>query len=421
MTGQQQADGALLERRRRRTLNTLLVCFALPLLGWPLAVWIGHDGDENREAVAGAILLAGLLALGTVPFVLGAWRRFMARTLLETLIAGEPDLHHIDGEADQHGAARSLASPAFDLGSFDATGLTEAFKGARISHVVHGESQGVPFALAELRLVNAEGFEVFRGVLGSFRLQRTYPGLTVVARERGMLGNLIASMGSVLERIALEDPRFERRFEAYGSDQVWSRTVLTASMLERLLQLDQLAHAEGFRCAFADDHLLLALPGMRWHCAWWRVLLPLDGWLANYRRWLGELIALPGAIVRELALDEQIPAVTPLPRRQEAGSWDVIGDSATVMRGPFFRLVAGLGMPAAYIASGLLFGGISLFFGAAVLEAGIAASGGWATVWPIPLGLLYGVVAIGRGTAALLRLAWTWNAPLRSVRQVEEH
>ena len=75
-------------------------------------------------------------------------------------------------------------------------------------------------------------------------------------------------------------------------------------------------------------------------------------------------------------------------------------------------------MPAVYIGSGTLFGGISLFFGYHVfLEWGVAASGGWKVAWPIPLGVLYGIFAIGFGLRLLARLAWTWNAPLRSVRK----
>ena len=51
------------------------------------------------------------------------------------------------------------------------------------------------------------------------------------------------------------------------------------------------------------------------------------------------------------------------------------------------------------------------------LEWGVAASGGWKVAWPIPLGVVYGVCAIGFGLRLLARLAWTWNAPLRGLRK----
>ena len=47
----------------------------------------------------------------------------------------------------------------------------------------------------------------------------------------------------------------------------------------------------------------------------------------------------------------------------------------------------------------------------------MAASGGWKLAWPIPLGVLYGIYAIGLGLVMLGRLAWTWNAPLRNLRR----
>ena len=178
-----------LERRRRLTLRWMLICATIPLIGWPLALQIG-DGSENRDAIAGALMLAGLFALGAVPFVLGSWRSFMARTLLDALVAEQRGMRHIDGDEHHQQAAAALASPAFDLGAFDGVGLVEPFRAARIAHVLHGEAEGIPFALSELRLYNQEGFEVFAGVLGSFRLRRPCPGLTLVTRERGLLRQL---------------------------------------------------------------------------------------------------------------------------------------------------------------------------------------------------------------------------------------
>lgn len=406
-----------LEQRRRWTLRGAVAGLIIPAVGWPLAMRFG-EGSETAETTGGAVLLAGLIALFAVPVVLGLWRRYMARTLLDALVAGRSDLRHIDGAARQAEAATALDSPACELGLFGPAGLTEPFGSASIDHVLAGTSEGIPFVLAELRLYNEEGFEVFAGVVGGFQLQRACPGLTLVARDRGLLGNLIAAAGTGIERVGVEDPNFERRFEAYGTDQVWSRTVLTTTMIERLTRLDDLAQARGFRCAFVGERLLLALPGLRWRAPLWRVVFPLTTWLAGYQAWLGQLIAMPSAVVRELALAAQVPAVGIQPRFTTTVPWQTAGAGDTVMHGKLARLVAGLGMPAVYIASGLMFGGISLFFGYYIfLVWGVAASGGWKIAWVIPLGILYGVYAIGLGLVMLARLAWTWNAPLRSVRR----
>lgn len=405
-----------LERRRRLTLRWALACVLFPVVAWPLALHFG-EGSETRETVGGAVLMAGLATAFAVPFILGSWRRFMARTLLDALVAGRSDIRHIDGER-QREAAVALSGPACDLGVLAPAGLVEPFATATVDHVLAGTSEGIPFVLAELRLFNESGFEVFAGVVGGFGLRRACPGLTIVTRERGILGNLIASAGSGIERVGLEDPLFERRFEVYGSDQVWSRTVLTATMLERLVGLDQVAHARGFRCAFVGERLLVALSGMHWRAPLWRLPFPLRTWLDGFRSRLGELVALPAAIVRELALAAQVPNVAAMPVLREKQAWSIAGTGVEPMRGKLSRLIAGIGMPAIHIASGTLFGGLALFFGYWIfLVWGVEASGGWRVAFMIPLGVAYGIGAILSGIVMLARLAWTWNAPLRSLRR----
>ena len=127
---------------------------------------------------------------------------------------------------------------------------------------------------------------------------------------------------------------------------------------------------------------------------------------------------MPAAMVRELALAAQVPSVNQQPVLTESQPWTISGTGPEVMRGKLSRLIAGIGMPAINIASGALFGGLSLYFGYYVfVQWGVAASGGWKVAWPIPLGVLYGVYAILSGLAMLARLAWTWNAPLRNLRR----
>jgi Protein of unknown function (DUF3137) len=326
-----------------------------------------------------------------------------------------PDLSTIE---DRVPAA--LTSEAFQLTAFQASGLAQAFASARVDHVLTGRSQGVPFALAQLRLLDQDGYRVFSGVLASFRLSRPRPGLTVVTRERGLLGNLIARAGSGIEQVALEDPHFEGIFEAYGFDQVQARVVLTATMLERLKALDELAHARGFTCAFRDEHLLIAFRGMRWRCAVWRVLQPVQAWLPGYRAWLEELVALPARIVATLDLHApSAAAARPAAPATPALSGIALVDSEDeVFSAGLWRLVGQGGMALFTIASGAIFGGLAAGFGWWWLEAGFEGIGGHALLIALSmiiLGLAYGAGAISIGLYMLARLAWTWGAPLRGI------
>ena len=203
-----------------------------------------------------------------------------------------------------------------------------------------------------MNLLDAKGYPMFGGVLASFRLSRPRAGLTIVARDRGILGNLIARAGSAIERLPLEDPAFEGVFEAYGTDQVGGRVVLTTTMLERLKAVDQLAHAHGFACAFLEEHLLIAFAGMNWRCPAWRIVTPVNDWLQGYAAWLTGLVDLPADIVRTLNL-----AVAPL---ESAGAFaptfrasvPISGSAGQVLPSGLWQLLGEGGMSLIYVASG---------------------------------------------------------------------
>ncbi len=407
---------ARLERRRRRTLWWALAALALGVVCWPVVLLVDDQGDETRETILGVFAWAGLIGVIAAPWIVRAWARFMELHMLDEVVRGRPDISHIDGER-QSQAQAALASDAFELAAFQASGLAEPFASARVDHVLTGRSQAVPFALAQLRLLDPKGYRVFGGVLASFRLPRPRPGLTIVTRERGVLGNLIARAGSGIERVALEDPHFEGIFEAYGFDQVQARVVLTATMLERLKALDELAHARGFTCAFRDRHLLIAFKGMRWRCAVWRLLQPVEAWMPAYRAWLEELIELPARIAATLGLEAPgAAAASPAAAAAPVARGIAFVDAhAEVFSAGLSRLVGEGGMAAVMVASGALFGGVAAFFGWAWLEGGFATTGHGYVLFMILLGLAYGAYAIAAGLYQLARLAWTWGAPLRGI------
>jgi hypothetical protein len=403
-------DTAALERRRVLTLRWVLATLAVGVLGVPAGLAVG-GGSEAREALGGAFVLAAVVGLVAAPWIVRAWQGFMRRRVLAAVVGGRDGLRHLDAGRDRGAAAAALNSDAFHLGAFRASGLAEPFAKAAVDHVIEGRAQGVPFAMAELRLLDGRGYRVFGGVLASFRLARARPGLTLVARDQGVLGNLVASAGGSVERIALEDPGFEGAFEAYGTDQVQGRLVLTATMLERLKALDDLAHARGFACAFAGDRLMVAFPGMGWRCPAWRVLRPVGSWLDGYAAWLAGLVDLPAGIAR--TLDLQAP---PADGAAPAASWAAVplGEDE-VFSAALWRLVGEGGTALVYVASGTLFGGLAAWAAWFGLAAGFPAELWWHFWGMTAAGLAYGAYALGLGLAALARLAWRWNAPLRGL------
>ena len=281
VTADPAVDTAVLERRRRLSLRAAIDRAVVGVAGLP-----ARHGDRQigstRHHRRGADLRRDRRP-DRVP---------MDRPRLAELHATPDDRRRgrrppryraYDGENEQAASQQALSSDAFTLAAFRDCGLVEPFESAGVDHILTGEAQGVPFAIAEISLLDAKGYRMFGGVLASFQLSRPRPGLTIVARDRGMLGNLLAHAGSEIERLPLEDPAFEGVFEVYGTDQVGGRVVLTTTMLERLKALDQLADAHGFACAFLEEHLLIAFRGMSWRCPPWRILTPVDAWLQGTR------------------------------------------------------------------------------------------------------------------------------------------
>jgi hypothetical protein len=412
MTDQAGVDARLLERRRRLALRAACVGLLIAVVGFPLGMAIG--GSENTDTIAGALLLAAIGGAIAAPWIVRAWQGFMRRRMIAAAVAGRSDIRHVDGENQRAAGTAALSSDAFSFGAFRDSGLVEAFESAAVGHILTGEAQGVPYAIAEISLLDAKGYRMFGGVLASFRLSRARAGLTIVARDRGMFGNLLAHAGSTIERLPLEDPAFEDVFEVYGTDQVGGRVVLTTTMLERLKAVDDLAHAHGFACAFIEQHLLIAFRGMNWRCPVWNILKPVDSWLQGYAAWLAGLVDLPVDVVRTLNL-VAAPGPVAAPTSRPSVPIDTI--SGQVFSSGLWRLVGEGGTALTYVASGAMFGGLALAGAWYGFTKGYSSQLFWYFWGLISAGLLYGAYAIALGLGELGRLAWRWNAPLRTLRR----
>ena len=100
----------------------------------------------------------------------------------------------------------------------------------------------------------------FRGQLMRVSFPKKFLGVTVVRRDRGLF-NFMDRVGSKLQRVGLEDPKFEREFEVYGSDQVEARALVHPVFMERLLALETKFAGSRIRCAFENGDLLIAVEG----------------------------------------------------------------------------------------------------------------------------------------------------------------
>jgi hypothetical protein len=122
-----------------------------------------------------------------------------------------------------------------------------------------GSYRDTDLCLYEATLSTGSGKErrtVFSGQLLKVGFPQRFLGVTVVLRDGAGFNR-----PKGLEKVGLEDPRFEKTFDVFGSDQVEARAILTPTFMQRLTQLEEAYDGENLRCAFTEGCLLLAIEG----------------------------------------------------------------------------------------------------------------------------------------------------------------
>ena len=97
---------------------------------------------------------------------------------------------------------------------------------------------------------------VFRGSIMVIDFHQEFLGRTVVLRDKGIFN---AKKKAGMKRVGLVDPKFEKIFEAYGTDQVEARVLLTPTFMQRLVDLETSVNGQKIRFAFMDGLLVIAV------------------------------------------------------------------------------------------------------------------------------------------------------------------
>ena len=185
------------------------------------------------------------------------WNRFFS--------LGSPDVS-MDAMLREYGT-KDYSQPqsmAIRLQDFQPSGLVPKHDRSDEEDIVIGSHAGVQIAMLESRqYVKGDRSErlVFHGLFLRLSMNKRFHGHTLVRADKGLFNWTQSKQNSGLRKVALEDPRFEKLFEVYGSDQIEARYLLTPSMMERLQELGALfEQPKGIEAAFYDNHLLLKIP-----------------------------------------------------------------------------------------------------------------------------------------------------------------
>lgn len=142
--------------------------------------------------------------------------------------------------------------------------LPKTFHKSEFEDEITGSAHGTYFTALEAKLEKktkdsrgrTKWVTVFRGSIIEMDFEHKFMGKVLVLRDKGWFNK--KKMGE-LKRVGLADPKFEKAFEAYGSDQVESRYLLDPSFMQRLVDLETSVDGKNIRFGFFDGKLYIAV------------------------------------------------------------------------------------------------------------------------------------------------------------------
>ena len=102
--------------------------------------------------------------------------------------------------------------------------------------------------------------DVFRGIIIDLTFNKTLKGTTIIRKDSGLIGNLFHKKLPKLKDVKLEDPNFNKIFQAYSDDQVEARYILSVSFMERLKELSESFVSNVVQCCFYQEKVVFVIP-----------------------------------------------------------------------------------------------------------------------------------------------------------------
>ena len=100
---------------------------------------------------------------------------------------------------------------------------------------------------------------VFQGQCLRLDFHKTFYGRTLVTRDMGFFNRF--GGGNGMQRAMLEDPKFEKIFEVYTTDQVEGRYLLTPDLMQKLVDLEEVFRGGKLKAAFDGGEMLITVQG----------------------------------------------------------------------------------------------------------------------------------------------------------------
>ncbi len=229
----------------------------------------------NRYGVFAAIALTAIaagialttdiypLAIGLV--LIGIIAGFAIRYAMMSKLKGETKqflMDNICGFLGWKFKAKGVTLP--DLPLWKKNKLLPGWDRVNFEDQMSGKVDGAAFTFCEAHLErehydkngNSTWSTVFRGILLEIDFHRKFLGRTVVLRDAGIF-NFRKKAG--MKKVGLASPKFEKIFEAYGTDQVEARYLLTPIFMQKLVDLESSVSGKKIRFGFLGNKLHIAV------------------------------------------------------------------------------------------------------------------------------------------------------------------
>jgi hypothetical protein len=220
-----------------------------------LGLWLLPDsaGDpKDFSDLIGGIGFGALIGYTWAASKLGAAYRLLYKQRVLPLLAA------------QFGDLSWRVAVLPDLERLREAGIFDKWQSASADDELYGTHRNLPLSIIELRLTSSSGDSEtvqFNGLLVEITLPRGLRGSTAIIASEGLVGRLREWIGrDGRSRVRLEDPKFDEIYEAWSTDQIAARALLTPAFMERLLALAT-RNGVGRPMAIADDNrLTMAIP-----------------------------------------------------------------------------------------------------------------------------------------------------------------
>ncbi|MGH6946087.1 MAG: DUF3137 domain-containing protein [Kiloniellales bacterium] len=214
------------------------------IIGAGLILWLAIGAIRGQLVADTLALQLAFLVIVLIVTAILVWLVF--RPLRKVRRAGKETL--LAGTCRFLGFTFEPSAAGFPLGLFYDNGVLEFCNRERRNDRISGSLDGVAFDFCELHLENREASgsgkrrrprmrTVFLGQVATFVAPTTFRGRTLIARDSGRVGNFLSRVFSGRERVPIEAPDFEARYEVYSDDPADARALLGPELRACLLAI----------------------------------------------------------------------------------------------------------------------------------------------------------------------------------------